>query len=91
MERHVDAGGAAELAAPHAGGQHDVLRGDIALVGRDAGDPPFVLMNGGDLDVLEDAGAAHARTLGQRDRGIDRVGLAILRQKDAANHGFYIQ
>jgi hypothetical protein len=48
-------------------------------------------MNGGDLGVLEDLGAARPRTLGQRHGGVDRIGLAVVGHEHGADQVFDVQ
>ena len=86
VERDVDAAALAERARPHARGDDDVLGRYVALLGDDAGGAPFRAAYRRDLDVLEDLRAARPRALGERHGGVDRVGLAVLRQEDAADH-----
>ena len=83
VQRHRDADGG-QLARPHAGGEHDGRGGDRALLGHHA-DRPALLDQDADLDALDDAGAALARTLGEGLGGVDRVGLAVLGQEHAAD------
>ena len=85
MQRHPDPGHQANLAGPHAGAVDHVLGLDGSALGLDAADPAVGPMNGGDFDVFEDLGAAHARALGQRHGRVDRVGLAILGQEHGAD------
>ncbi len=86
LERDVDAAALAERARPHAGGDDDVLGRDLALVGDDAGGAPFGAAYRRDLGVLEDLRAARPRALGESHGGVDRIGLAVLREEDAADH-----
>jgi len=95
VKRHPDASHEPHLAGPHAGAVDHVVGGDLALVGRDAGDPrsarPGRDPDGGHLGVLEDPGAAGARALGQGHGGVDRVGLAVVGQEDGADHVLDVQ
>ena len=85
-QRHVHAGHAADIAAPQAGAVDDVVGADRALVGGDAGGAALLREDAGDLGVLEDAHAVHARALGQRLRDVGGIGLAVGRDEDAADH-----
>ena len=77
VQRHDDALGGGEVAAPHAGRQHDVARLDIAARGGHAGGPAAVAAQAGDLDALDNPRAVRAGGRGQGLRGADRIGLAV--------------
>ena len=83
VERHVDAGAAAELARPLPGAVDERLAADLAALvaarPRDAGDAAVPHRHAVDLDALEDAGAARARALRERLRQVGRIGLAVAR------------
>ena len=85
VQRHRDADRGRQLARPHAGGEHDGVGGDRPLLGHHADRPALLDQDALDLDALDDAGAALARTLGEGLRGVDRVGLAVLGQEHAAD------
>ena len=86
LQRHVDAGHPADLAPPHPGAVDHVLGGDRPLCRLDAGHPAVARRHPGDLDVLQDRRAALTRALGEAERDVGRVGLAVGRQEDAADH-----
>ncbi len=73
----VDADGGAEGAGPLAAADDDGLGGDAALVRDDGGGAAVGGFDAGDWRVLEDFGAVHARTLGEGQGDVGRVGLAV--------------
>ena len=81
VERHVDAGAAAELARPLAAaidqGRAANLAGVIGARPRHSGNSAVIHRHAGDLDPFDDPGAAHPRALGQRLRQVGGVGLAV--------------
>ena len=86
MQRHGDPGRAREIPRPHPGRQHDRAGTDLARVGTHAHsttvlDHDYLL----DLHPLDHACPAHPRPAGKGQRRIDRVGLPVLRQEDAAD------
>ncbi len=85
MQRHRNAGHQADIPRPQPGAVDHEIGLDIALVGGHAGDLAVGLVNIRHLDVFDDGRTAHARALGHRHRHVDRVGLAVLRQEDAAD------
>ena len=85
VQRHRDAAHEPDLARPLAGAVDDDLGGNVATVRLDAAGDAVLHRDAGDLDPLENPGAAVARALGQRLRQIGRIGLAIARQPDGAD------
>ena len=84
MQRQVDADAGRQVARPHAAADHDVVGFDIAAGGRNAGDLVAVVLDRGDFGVLEYLCAAIARAFRQRLADIDRVGVAVGWNVDAA-------
>ena len=85
MQRHVDACHRADLFGPLPGAVDDDLGLDVALVGAHTGGAPVVGENAGGPGLFDDAGAAHPRALGERERQVGRVGLAVGGQPDGAD------
>ena len=81
---HADVG--RQLVRPHARAQDHGVRGNVAAIGVDADGATLLDADAFDLRVLEDLRAALPGALGQGLRRVDRIGLAVLRQEDAANH-----
>ena len=73
------------MARPEAGGEHDGLGLDLALIRHHAARALAVGQDRSHLDVFMDAGAAHLRALDQRHCGVDRIGLAVIGQEHAAD------
>ena len=84
VQRHVDADARRKIAGPHTGTEHDVSRSDIAARRRNAGDRAAVVPDCGYERVLEDFRAVAARTLRERLADVDRVGVTVRRDQDAA-------
>jgi len=87
LQWHVDAGPAADLARPHAGAVDDVLAGDVACgagpaAPADAGDAAALAPDPGDAHALDGPSAVLPRAVGQRQRDVGRVALAVLRQPE---------
>ena len=71
----------------HAGGVDHDLGLDLALVGHDAADPPAgVALDRGHARARVDLGAVVARAVGQRERQLARVEVAVARQERGAVH-----
>jgi hypothetical protein len=85
LQRHADAGQRAELAGPLAGAVHELVAGHRAGAGMHFSDPAAIRREAGDAHALDDPGAVVARALGQRQRDVGRVGLAVARQKRGAD------
>src|SRR5208337_5595577 len=83
---HGHPGARGEVSGPHAAAQHDVVRIETPVRGLHAAHAPPVVVNGGDLEVLEYARARVAGAFGERLRDIDRVGIAVARNVNAADH-----
>ena len=91
LKWHVDARHAPHLVAPHARAIDDhfgldmartaIFRGPVY-----AGHPAALAGKPGDLDTLLDQGAAHPRALGQSERDIGRVALAVLVEIHPGHH-----
>ena len=86
VQRHIDASQATDLTAPHAGAIDHQIGGDIASVGGHADHPILPAMDRGDLDILDQFGAARSRALGHGMGDVGRVELAVAGQKHAADH-----
>ena len=87
LQRHIDARHLANLMAPHARAVHDHVAGDVPVAAIftlpvDTGGTTTGLGNARNLDALLDPGAALTRTLGQGQRDVCRVTLAIEWQPD---------
>src|ERR1700722_18945683 len=80
---HTDARG--KISRPHASAKNDVGRIDAPSGRQYAGDTLPVMKNRGDLDVLEYLGAVTACAFGKCLRNIDRIGIAVARDVDAAD------
>ena len=65
--------------------QHHRVRGDESVRCFHADGAAALDPDPGDRRVLEDARATHLGALGERLRGIDGIGLAVLGQEDAAH------
>ena len=85
-DRHLDPGERADLAREHAAGVDHDLRLDRALVGLDAGDAPAFDADRGHARVRVDLGAAAARALGERERELARVDVAVGGEVGGAEH-----
>ena len=85
-QRDADAGHVADLRAPHAAGDHDVLGLDVALVGADPADPAVLDVEVGDLDVGYDGQrAGRQRPLAHDRAGAQRVDDADARRPEGAD------
>ena len=90
VQRHVGAGHAADLVAPHPGAVDDHVTGDMAAVAAiirrpvDAGHAAAFAGNAGHLDTLLDERAVLPGALGQRQRDIGRIALTVGGKPDAA-------
>ena len=76
----------AELRGEHAARVDDDLGLDLALVGLDAGDAAALDADAGHARVRGDLRAAAPRALGQRERELARVDVAVGRQVRGAEH-----
>ena len=72
--------------APHAGAIDHDLGLDVARRGANPDRPAILDHDLGHGRVFEDSRPPAARALGQRLRGVDRVGLAVLGQVNRADH-----
>ena len=82
VQRNGGAGAGAEFMCPHSGAIDDHVGAQLAL-GRTYPDGAAVVdQDLLDPGVLEDLRAAALGALGQRLRGVDRIGAAVLRQVD---------
>ena len=84
MQRHVNANTRRERMRPHAAGNDDILRRDIAGRGAHTGHLATVIHDRGNFRVLEQLRATRARAFGQGIRDIDGVRIAIRRNVNAA-------
>ena len=69
---------------------HKLLARNHMPANFDAGNPPVLETQSGNLDLLDDFHAAHPRTLGERQRDIRRVRLPVSRQKCRAHNVAHI-
>ena len=84
LQRRADAAALRQSPRPEAGREHDDVGRDLALIRHDAPHALAVRLYRRHLHVLEHARAARRRALDQRHRRVDRIGLAVVGQKDAA-------
>jgi hypothetical protein len=84
VQGHVDAGHAADLAAPHPGAVDDHLARDVAVVGAHAGRRAALALDAGHGHVLEDRRTVVARAPSQGQRGVDRVRPPVARDPHRA-------
>jgi hypothetical protein len=84
VQRHVDAGHAADVAPPQAGAVHHDLTRDVAVIRAHAGHDVAVARDTGDGHILDDRRAALSRALGERERGVDRVRAPVARDPHRA-------
>ena len=91
LQRRADAAALRQRPRPEAGREHDDVRRDLALIRHDASRALAVGLYRRHFHVLEHARAAHRRALDQRHRRVDRIGLAVVGQKDAAGDVVDIQ
>ncbi len=84
VQRHVHAGELAELPRPLAGAVDQRLAAHFTLHRVHPRHAALLDDHAGDLDALDQLGAALARALGQRHRQVGRVGLAVARNPDRA-------
>ncbi len=86
MERrgHTDAG--CQIARPHTAANDHIVGGNRSFVGFDPCDPLAIVLDLGDLGIFKNLRAAAARALGQRLGDINRVGIAVAGNMDAADH-----
>ena len=82
----MDADRGREIARPHAGGEHHRVGHDHILADAYAGHPLAVMEDFRHLGILADHGAAGARTLGERLRYVDGIGLAVGRNAHRTDH-----
>ena len=68
--------------------QHDGIRGDESVPGLYANGAAAFHADPGDRGILEDARTAQLGALGERLRGVDGIGLAVLGQEYAAHQVF---
>ena len=85
VQRNVDTTERAQLLRPHARAVDHGLRLHISSVGGHAGHALILAVNASHRDLLNDGSAAHLRALRQRQRGVGRVGLPIVRQINRAD------
>ena len=85
-DRDVDARERAELLREHAARVDDDLGLDLAAVGDDAGDAAAARRDRGHARAGADLGAAAARALGERERELARVDVAVGGEVGRAEH-----
>src|SRR3979490_146132 len=85
MQRHGHPDAGSKVAGPHAAAKHDVIGVDPSAVRLHTAHASIPVMNGGDLEILENLRAAAARTLGERLRDVDGIGIAVARYGNAAD------
>jgi hypothetical protein len=85
MQRDRHARRAAERVRPHAGADDDRIGGHVARLRVDADRTTLLDADAGDLRVLEDLRAAHARAAREGLRRVDRVRLTVFPDEDAAD------
>ena len=86
VQRHVDADGGRQVAGPHACAEDDAIGIDFTMRGGNAGYAAFGGADGGYRHVLDNAHPGAARALGERLGDVHRVGVAVRRNMDAAEH-----
>src|SRR6516164_8495091 len=86
LERDVYPGQFAELARPHPGAVDHELRLDVALRGADPGHRAAAPQEPGNRHALDDPGATHPGSLGQRHRHVDRVHPPVARDVEPGEH-----
>ena len=91
MKRHCDPCHGADFTRPHAACIDHIICLNRPLICHHAADPAIILVNIGDLDTLDDLDPVIASSLGKRLGDIDRIGLAILWQPNAADRILNIQ
>ena len=95
VERQGHAVPRGEITAPHAAAVHHQVGGDVAIglarLPVDAGDAPVGAGHRRHLHLLDDARAPRPRALGERQRDIGRVRLAIRRQMHAGDDAFDVE
>ena len=80
-----------QFPGPHARAEHHAVRVDVAAFRGDAGHAAARRTDGRDRQVLEDPRPGGARAPGQRVGDVHRVGVAVGRDVDAAEHVFRVQ
>ena len=91
MQGHIHSDRRRQVPGPHAAAQHHAVRVDIAVFRGHAGDAAPCGTDVGDRQVLKDARAGGAGTPGQRVGDIHRVGVAVGRNVNAAEHVWGMQ
>ncbi|MBC7522153.1 MAG: hypothetical protein H7268_13815, partial [Sandarakinorhabdus sp.] len=82
--RNADAGG--EVTRPHAAAQHDIIGVDRPVRSFHPGDSGAIVANARHLGVFKNPHAIGAGTLGQRLGDIDRIGITVAGDVDAADN-----
>ena len=85
-DRHRDADEPRDVRCRHAGGVDDDVGVDLALVGHDLGTRAVAPRDRGDARARADLGAVATRAVGERERQLARVEVAVLRQPRGAQH-----
>ena len=85
VERRCNADAGREIARPHAAADDDIVRVDGAIIGVDASHAIAIVADFGDLGVFKNLCTTGAGAFGQRLRDVDRIGIAIARDVDAAH------
>ena len=85
-DRQVDADHARELGRVHAGGIDDDLALDAALIRLDGGDAAVRRLDAGDADARLDLRADAARGVGERERELARVEVAVVGDERGGEH-----
>ena len=91
VERHVDAGQAADIAGPDAGAIGNDLAGHGALVGHDPAYRAVCHLEAADAHAFDNANATCTRALGERHRRVDGIGLAVTRDEAAAENPAFVE
>ena len=86
MQGHVHPDRRRQLPGPHAGAQHDAVRVDVAVFRGHAGYAAPCGTDGRDRQVLKDVRTGGTGAPGQRVGDVHRVGVAVGRNVDAAEH-----
>ena len=86
VQRHGDAAGLRELPRPHAAGEHDDLRRDVAAVGPHARHAAAVVQHGEHAHALADRRAVPPRALADGARQRRGLRAAVVGQPGGADH-----